>query len=223
MGSSQSQSHMSVKRSNSFGEDRQKRYHQMKKSSSLTDCVINFGGKGDGGISIKCHRMVLSAASPYFDTMFSSSSKMVENRTGRVVLETLDPSAVASLIDYCYLGELDVPLAKTKEYLEAAHHLQLMELMENFDSFITENIEPRNCIGFMFVAERYELKSAQKKAEEITITRLKEVSKLEEFHQLEFKEVTDVIRKSIEQGVESETVLQACIDWAFRTTEDLAL
>ena len=206
---------MTINKSSSFSDERQIRYHEMKKSSSLTDCVISIGEKEP---SIKCHRMVLSAASPYVNNMFSCEMK--ESLSGCVKLDELNSSAVTDLIDYCYLGELDVPWNSVVDYLKAAHHLQLIELMPYFDNFITKRITPNNCVGYLYVAGLYGLSAAKKRAEKVITDKLSEVSKLEEFSQLNFDEIMDVVEKSMERKVQCEDVLQACVNWVLAEEED---
>ena len=216
MATAQDPNVMSISKSSSFSDDRQRRYFEMKQASSFTDFVINTGEKEP---SIKCHRMVLSAACPYFNSMFKSEMK--ESVSGSVNLAELDASAVSGLIDYCYTGELDVPWENVMKYLKAADYLLLLDLMPKFDRFIAEKIEPENCVGYLYnVADHYGLSDVKKKAEEVMLSKLSKVSKHEEFSQLTFSKVTDVVVKSIEKNVNSDDVLQSCIDWVLFDEED---
>ena len=201
---------MTVVKGKRFRDERAKSYHQMKESASFTDCVIILG---EDSSNIKCHRMVLAAASPYFKSMLTSDYS--EAKTGQVNLTStkLNESAVTALVDYCYLGEIAVPWDEMREYLKAAHHLRFTELIKNFDQFIAANISPDDCLGYLHFAEHYNLTTTKKKAIKAMITNLSQVSKGVEFSMLTFTEVTDVIVRSKECEIKSDVALQACIDW----------
>ena len=198
---------LSVTREGSFSDDRQKKYYEMKKSSSLTDCIISVGTNGR---QIRCHRMVLAAASTYFNAMFSN--EMSESVTGHVDLGILDEKVMAELLDYCYTGEIDVQLDNISPYLKAAHHIQLLELIEKIDHFIALNIKPSNCIGFLYTAEHYNLAETKDKAEEVMTSELSQVSKMAEFGQLTFSEVMDIV-KNVNAEMNTDDVLQSCVNW----------
>lgn len=59
-----------------------------------------------GETKIPCHRNVLSAASPYFRAMFTSS--LTESRQTNVELREVDATSVSLLIEYAYTGKVCV-------------------------------------------------------------------------------------------------------------------
>lgn len=59
-----------------------------------------------GENQIPCHRNVLSAASPYFRAMFTSS--LTESRQMRVELHEVDAASVSLLINYAYTGKVGI-------------------------------------------------------------------------------------------------------------------
>ena len=98
--------------------------------------------------------------------------------------------------------------------------MQLLELMPNFDCFITKKIEPANCVGYLYVADHYGLSATKRKAERVMLNKLSEVCKLEEFSQLTFSEMVDVVMKSMERKMKCDDLLQACVTWVLAEEED---
>ena len=160
---------------------------------------------------IACHKMVLSSASPFFQGLLQHD--MIENQRSEVKLDSLDIQAVRDLVGYCYNGELEVSMDHVKQYLEAAHFLQLEALYTHFDEFIADNLEVGNCIGFMFYGDRYKLKKTERKAKEMIIAKFQVVSMLGEFMDLTFIEVKDIVTQGQASGLLGDVLLQACFNW----------
>ena len=72
-------------------------------SGELCDVILVVGPEGK---EYPAHRLVLGASSDYFAGMFNAP--LQESKLGRVLLEHIEPSCMATLIHYCYTGELEV-------------------------------------------------------------------------------------------------------------------
>ena len=122
---------MKFTRTGGFADERIMCVSEMKRDGFLTDFVINVGD-----VEIKCHRMVLAAASPYFRAMFSHD--LSESQAGTVELQDMNVDVVRDVVDYCYSGELDVPSENFKLYLQVAHFFRLKELLTRISTSVAQ-------------------------------------------------------------------------------------
>ena len=87
--------------------------------SKFTDVTLNCAEKPDKdkdkdkddddenryvNVSIPCHKLVLSAFSPYFQAMFSSN--LLETKTNRVFLPNVDLKTLNDVVNYAYCGSI---------------------------------------------------------------------------------------------------------------------
>ena len=73
------------------------RMYDLKESSHLTDFTIRLADK-----TIRCHKLVLAAASLYFDAMLHTGLEEAEN--DQAELKHLDDHMVEEIIKYFYTG-----------------------------------------------------------------------------------------------------------------------
>jgi len=85
-----------------FKEELLSKLNELRKESTLCDATLRIGGK-----DFVAHRCVLSAASPYFRSLFTSGFK--ENGSNVVELQEIKSAAVASeALRFIYTGEIPI-------------------------------------------------------------------------------------------------------------------
>ena len=197
---------MTVSRGVTFSDNKMQIFMDMMKQDTLTDFAVHVNKD-----KIRCHRMVLSASSPFFRGLLSHNSR--ETECNEVKLDTFHVKAVRDLMEYFYVGELEVPMNLVIEYFEAAHFLQLEELYDTFDKFISANVAADNCVGLLQYADRFSLHVTKKTAEKTVLSELLKVSKMSEFQELKYQEVSDIISKCVAIGQNGDVLLQSAINW----------
>lgn len=80
----------------------------------------------------KVHRVVLAAASKYFERVFSSDWQ--ESRTGRVVLDGISALSLEILLNSVYTQELQLSPEIVLGVLAAAHRLEFTEVRRKKNS-----------------------------------------------------------------------------------------
>ena len=68
-----------------------------------------------------CHRMVLSACSPYFRSLFSKTTC----KNPVIVLKDISAAHFSQLLRYMYIGEIDVLKVDMEELLQHANYLKI--------------------------------------------------------------------------------------------------
>ena len=91
---------------------------------------INVGASiiNAGASTIKAHKIILSASSPYFRAMFCS--ELAESKQHKVTIKDIDEYAMEILIDYCYTSKITVDEKSVQTVLPAACLLQVIYFID---------------------------------------------------------------------------------------------
>jgi hypothetical protein len=90
---------------------------------SLVDVTLSADGQ-----LIRAHRIILSACSPYFRSLFKSTYMLDKHPI--IVLNGVDFENLKSLIEYMYKGEANVPQHMLSSFIQTAETLQVRGLAE---------------------------------------------------------------------------------------------
>ncbi|GLG94121.1 Ring canal kelch protein, partial [Gryllus bimaculatus] len=77
--------------------------------------------------SLKAHRLILSACSPYFHMLFSEERE----KHPILILKDVSFDALKNVIDFVYHGEIQIPKEDLKAFLELAESLQIKGLNDS--------------------------------------------------------------------------------------------
>ncbi|XP_078572538.1 kelch repeat and BTB domain-containing protein 2-like [Branchiostoma floridae x Branchiostoma japonicum] len=185
----------------------------LQKAGVLQDVVLEVEGR-----RFPCHRLVLSAASPYFRAMFTSD--MAESRQKTVVLQGLDSGVFEEILSYIYSGTLHVSLDKVQPLYQAADLLQLDYVRDTCSSYMAMNVERSTCVGMYKFADVFSVKFVQNRCLQLIHRNFAEVASSEEFCSLSVDQLTEIISHD-ELNVEDETtVWEAVVRWVQHSRKD---
>ena len=153
----------------------------------------------------------MAAVSPYFKVMFKSPVQDISEQ-GQADLSFLDGEHVEKIIDYCYTGKLTLYLDTVAKCLEIMDYLQLNILKSDIENFVCENLTSKNCIGWFFYAEKYNLSLLKKQSRSLMTKEFKEVTKYQEFLELSVCELLDYIDEVV-TGCLGDDVIDAAFEW----------
>ena len=85
-----------------YQADFMKGLNKMHQNEHYTDVTLQ-----SGDIHIRCHRIVLEAASDYFKAMFRCN---LEESTSATVQLTMQPDMLTNVVKYMYTGEIELQL-----------------------------------------------------------------------------------------------------------------
>ena len=92
---------------------------QLRRSAELCDVCLVVGACR----KVYAHKLVLSAASPYFRAMFTG--ELAESRQTQITIRDIDEAAMELLVDFCYTSRITVDERSVQTLLPAACILQV--------------------------------------------------------------------------------------------------
>ncbi|KAI8511027.1 hypothetical protein Bbelb_119430 [Branchiostoma belcheri] len=185
----------------------------LQKDGVLQDVVLEVEGR-----RFPCHRLVLSAASPYFRAMFTSD--MAESRQETVLLQGLDADVFEEILSYIYSGTLQVSLDSVQHLYHAADLLQLDYVRDTCSSYMVRNVERSNCVDLYKFADVFSVKTVMKACLQSIARNFTEIASSEEFCSLSVDQLTEIISHE-ELDVKEETrVWEAVVRWVQHNKED---
>ncbi|XP_078579058.1 kelch repeat and BTB domain-containing protein 8-like [Branchiostoma floridae x Branchiostoma japonicum] len=170
------------------------------------------------GRRFPCHRLVLSAASPYFRAMFTSD--MAESRQKTVVLQGLDAGMFEEILSYIYSGTLNVSLDKVQPLYQAADLLQLDYVRDTCSSYMAMNVERSTCVDLYKFADIFSVDVVRKHCLQLIYRNFSEVASSEEFYSLSVNQLTEIISEDWLDVKEETTVWEAVVRWVQHSRED---
>ncbi|XP_066275842.1 kelch repeat and BTB domain-containing protein 8-like [Branchiostoma lanceolatum] len=185
----------------------------LQKAGVLQDVILEVEGR-----RFPCHRLVLSAASPYFRAMFTSD--MAESRQKTVVLQGLDAGMFGEILSYIYSGTLHVSLDKVQLLYQAADLLQLDYVRDTCSSYMATNVECSTCVDLYKFADVFSLNIVRKRGLQWIDRNFAEVSSGKEFCSLSVNQLTEIISHDELVVKEETTVWEAVVRWVQHSRED---
>ena len=125
------------------------------------------------------HRVILAAASPYFQAMFTGGFK--ENELNEIVLKDTSSKGLKCILDAIYSAELLLSEKDVSDVLPVASHFQLNEVVDFCERFLYGNVTVQNCLSFLSVAEKFDLQEAVEKCNTFVLNNFDVVSQATKF------------------------------------------
>ncbi|XP_078584596.1 kelch repeat and BTB domain-containing protein 12-like [Branchiostoma floridae x Branchiostoma japonicum] len=183
----------------------------LQKPGVLQDVVIEVEDR-----LFPCHRLVLSAASPYFRAMFTSD--MAESRQKTVTLQGLDAGAFGEILSYIYSGTLNVD--KVQPLYQAADLLQLDYVRDTCSSYMDMSVQRSTCVDLYKFADVFSVDRVLKRSLHFICMHFAEVASREEFCSLGVNQLTEIISHDELDVKEETTVWEAVVRWVQHSRED---
>ncbi|XP_035793052.1 uncharacterized protein LOC118467104 [Anopheles albimanus] len=128
------------------------RFNELRKNNHLVDCSFRV----DDTI-FHCHKLILSAASPVFETMFYGA--LAEKQM--VNIADIKPSVFELMLEYIYAGAIDFGnMQNIEEVLElyyCAEKYMINSLHKRCVNYFGKNIKPNNVLKILDIAYRMNL------------------------------------------------------------------
>ena len=111
----------------------------LQKSKSLSDITLIVDKQ-----KFCCHKVLLVSFSPYFNAMFSSELR--EMNQAEIDIFSVDKSTFKLILDFIYTGENITTLTNFEQIISASSYLQIPLLQSKCERFIARHIDVDNCV-----------------------------------------------------------------------------
>uniref|UniRef100_A0A1I7TK06 BTB domain-containing protein n=1 Tax=Caenorhabditis tropicalis TaxID=1561998 RepID=A0A1I7TK06_9PELO len=192
--------------SSQFGHTTLQQLAKLRDREILCDVVLVSGWK-----RINAHRVVLSACSTYFLSMFTS--QMSECYMREINIENIDPLTLEALIEFCYSGLISIDDSNVQDILPAACLLQLHEVQTACCEYLKKQLDPSNCLGIRAFADTHACKELLSSADEFALKNFSSVIGRDEFLFLTVDSLSSIIRSDRLNAASEEIVFSAVIQW----------
>ncbi|XP_061687472.1 kelch repeat and BTB domain-containing protein 12 [Syngnathoides biaculeatus] len=180
---------------------------KMRETEHLTDVVLVVEG-----VSFACHRLVLSAFSPYFRAMFTCGLRECNSR--EIFLRDTPADSMALLLDYMYTSNLPLTNDNVQGISIAAFLLQMDDVFTQCQHHMTENMDGSNCLGLFYFARDLGAVELADQAQRFMRQNFVQVCQNEEVLDLEAHQLGKLISSDDLNISREETILDVVLRWA---------
>ena len=178
----------------------------LRQDESLCDVTLKIGD-----MSIKAHKVVLAASTPYFNAMFTN--QMLESSLNEVKLQEVDEKSVNELVNFIYGENLIVKTENVQSLLSAASLLQITCVKDACVNFLMKKLHPGNCLTVRHLADIYSAIELLQAANSFLEKNFVDISQCNEFLQLDIKELSELIKKDDLNIRSEEQIFEAMLSW----------
>jgi len=190
-----------------FKEELLVNFNELREENVLCDVTLRIEGQ-----DFAAHRCVLSAASPYFRSLFTSGFK--ENESNVVELqEVLSAAAVSEALRFIYTGEALVNASNAQDLFKVADYLIIPSLKTKVTEYLKESIDATNCLELELFASQFSCESLEQAAVAFKLENFASVVKSDDFKALDFEKVKELVSHDEIIVSREEEVYEAVVSW----------
>ena len=173
----------------------------------LTDVSLVVNGQ-----LFHAHKLVLCTSSDYFLTMFNGP--LATGHLGpEVHISGISASTMELILNYIYTGAVVITEENIQDILEGACLLLLNNLRDRCGRFLRDRLDATNCLQIFSIAKSCSLTVLTDDALNFISAIFQDVAMLEDFKQLSFDEVIDVLSLEDLSVPSEDHVLEVAFRW----------
>ncbi|VDI38355.1 Hypothetical predicted protein [Mytilus galloprovincialis] len=178
---------------------------QREERPDLCDVTIIIEGK-----ELKAHWCVLMTC-PYFESMYNSG--LAEKTSGKVTINIGKTYAVENVLQYLYLGNIEMSMSNLEDILEVADYLQCFDLKKLCNEFLdSQPMDSKSCVKICLISSLYDL-AIHDEAMRFMKGHLKQVFQDEDILTLTHESVLSLLSDETLSYVSQDSFLQFLLRW----------
>lgn len=187
--------------------------HGMFQKSELTTTLLE-GSEGNTQFAV--HGPLTAAASPVLREALSKKSDLISQEGTIYRLKEVSSSILADLIEYIYTGDVTLGNENVVGLLDAACCYKIPALSRPCCDWLSLQLDPYNAVGILCLARkcnRKYTKDLEEEAKAFIIAHFVSVYKEDEFDELEFEDLKEIIQHDDLCAESEEDVFDAIAKW----------
>ncbi|ELT88160.1 hypothetical protein CAPTEDRAFT_64348, partial [Capitella teleta] len=161
--------------------------------------------------AIPCHKVVLMAASPFFDTMFQSGLK--EGAEQNIKLDFADSDIIKILVEFFYTGDIELNEENIKALVAGSEFLCCEHLKAHCEEYLADTVDLSNCIDYYRYGQVFNLKLLIKTAFDFILFKFREFKEISDFDKLTEDELVEVVSCDRLNAKNEDVVFEAVVHW----------
>ncbi|ELT89327.1 hypothetical protein CAPTEDRAFT_159913 [Capitella teleta] len=181
--------------------------HKLQEKEVMTDVTLTLPDQS----AIPCHKVVLMAASPFFETMFQSGLK--EGAEQNIKLDFADSDIIKTLVEFFYTGDIELTEGNIKEIVAGSDFLCCEHLKAHCEEYLADTVDCLNCIDYYRFGKVFNLKLLIKTAFDFILSKFKEFRGIADFDKLTEDELVEVVSSDQLNAENEDVVFEAVVHW----------
>ncbi|GFO11044.1 kelch-like protein 40a [Plakobranchus ocellatus] len=178
----------------------------------FTDITVIVGAR-----EFKCHRLILSFASEFFQLALTSDMK--ESREGKITLPEIEESVFSTILTCIYCGEINLTEDNLLSVWAAAHMLQITFIMTKCERFFENSITLNNCFEFLLGVRLFSPTATQTALDFIALN-FDRLRHLKDFNRLDSDEMKYLISREKLKLEYEDDLIEVLLRWAENLPSD---
>ncbi|NXJ10499.1 KLH41 protein, partial [Odontophorus gujanensis] len=179
---------------------------ELLEEKKFVDCSLKAGDR-----SLPCHRLILSACSPYFREYFLSEQN--EEKKKEVVLDNVDPNILDMIVKYLYSATIDLNDSNVQDIFALASRFQIPSVFTVCVSYLQKRLAVGNCLAILRLGVLLDCPRLAFSARDFVSDHFVQICKEEDFLQLAPNELISVISPDSLNVEKEELVFEAVMRW----------
>ncbi|GFR74350.1 kelch-like protein 29 [Elysia marginata] len=172
-----------------------------------TDLTLVVEGK-----AIRCHKIILASASPYFHTRLFTGRR--ESPIDKIFVTNVSRCIMEDVIDFIYTGECAIGCDNAEEILSSAALFQIPSLHDMADLYLSENVDTGNCLRLFKISSKTGSSLTLEQSKWVVLNHFVSLYSTPMFKQLSCKELITILSSSeLVAPAEEDMVTNAVISW----------
>ena len=183
---------------------------RLKEKEVKTDVILRLPDNS----TVPCHKLVLMAASPYFETMFTTSFKDSSQEEVSVKFPGANADAIRMIIQYFYSGEIDLNVENAEDIMTASGFLGLDDSKAECDELMANHIDSSNCIRVFAFGQKFDLPKLTSNAHEFIVKHFHEALRASpDFKLLKEADLVEILQDDDLNVATEDIVFEAVVRW----------